>query len=100
MVSNMIKKIMRLLGYKVFTNTEYEQLTNAIANCGIYYRYLVGDDNKYHHGTRTVTSLFCCGLWRIHALGRPAERSEAYKNALLYELFRRIYAHLFTCANS
>lgn len=51
----MIKKIMRLLGYKVFTNAEYEQLTDAIANCGVYYRSLVGDDNEYRHGTRTVT---------------------------------------------
>jgi hypothetical protein len=51
----MIKRIMKLLGYKVFTKAEYEQLTNAIAKCGVYYRSHVSDDNEYHHGTRTVT---------------------------------------------
>ena len=51
----MIKKIMNILGYKVFTKSEYSQLTDSIASCGIYYRSLVGDDNEYHHGTRTVT---------------------------------------------
>jgi hypothetical protein len=51
----MIKKIMNILGYKVFTKSEYNHLTDSIASCGIYYRSLVGDDNEYHHGTRTVT---------------------------------------------
>ncbi len=55
MVNDMIKRIMKVLGYKAFTNAEYEQLTDAIANCGIYYRSLVDDDNEYHHGTRVVT---------------------------------------------
>lgn len=50
----MFKKIISLLGYKVFTKSEYNQLTDSIANCGIYYRSLVDDDNTYHHGERVV----------------------------------------------
>jgi len=51
----MIKRIMNFFGYKVFTQREYDQLTDNIAQCGVYYRSLVGDDNAYHHGTRMVT---------------------------------------------
>lgn len=54
-MNDMIKRIMKFLGYKAFTNAEYEQLTNAIVNCSVYYRSLVSDDNEYHHGTRAVT---------------------------------------------
>ena len=51
----MIKKIMGLLGYKVFTKKEYDFLTDRIASCGVYYRSVVSDENSYHHGDRVVT---------------------------------------------
>lgn len=51
----MIKKILRIFGYKVFTMAEYNKLTDSVAECGVYYRSLVSNDNSYHHGQRCVT---------------------------------------------
>ncbi len=51
----MIKKLMGLLGYKVFSKAEYDHLTDSVVRCGVYYRAIVDNDNTYHHGQRCVT---------------------------------------------
>ena len=50
----MIKKILSVFGYKVFTKSEYEELLNKISRLSNYYRSFTEERNYHHHDT-TVT---------------------------------------------